>query len=585
MPRRLSRSDLLRNMRRFYSYLGPYPWELGGIFLLLLVFSVLQLVSPYLFGRIIDQVGQHAPWKSVAMLLTYFGATLALRSMVLLVRNYLLQEVGMKVTCDLRVQIFAHLQRLSLRFYESRQTGKIVSRITDDTNSVHALVTAASVNMVSDVIVIVGVMIFLLSQNLQLTLLTYAVLPLFVMNYLWHRRRMRSESRRHRRQWDKVISFLHEKIASARLIRSFAAESVELEMFKQGIEGDQENYNRVVWRNTLLGTGAELINSFGTLLILAYGSWMVYRHQDHFTIGDLVAFSMYLGLLYVPIVRLVDANAAIQRAATSLEKIFTLLDTRPQVPDNDQLPSLPEIAGGIKFDSVSFAYRPREEVLRNVSFQVDPGQMVAFVGPSGAGKTTIISLLARFYEPSQGRILIDGHDLQSFNTQSVRRQIGLVMQDNVLFSGTIEENIKYGRSTASHAEMIAAAEAANAHEFIEKLANGYQSRVGERGVQLSGGQRQRIAIARVILKDPRILIFDEATSALDTYSERLIQQATVRVMRGRTSLVIAHRLSTVVHADLIVVMEGGQIVELGRHQELLARGQLYQRLYDLQFAD
>jgi subfamily B ATP-binding cassette protein MsbA len=268
-----------------------------------------------------------------------------------------------------------------------------------------------------------------------------------------------------------------------------------------------------------------------------------------------------------------------------MEKIFAILDTSPHIPDNEALPEFPRIRGRVEFRDVSFAYRIGQATLDRVSFRVEPGEMVALVGPSGAGKSTIITLLARFYDPTSGMVLIDDQPITGFNVQSVRRQIGIVMQDNILFSGSIEENIRYGRPGATKEEVIAAAKAANCHEFVLRLKNGYDSRVGERGVSLSGGQRQRLAIARVLLRDPRILILDEATSALDSQSERLIQEATEKLMENRTAIVIAHRLSTVVNADRILVMDAGRIVDFGKHEELLAREGLYRDLYELQFAE
>jgi subfamily B ATP-binding cassette protein MsbA len=381
------------------------------------------------------------------------------------------------------------------------------------------------------------------------------------------------------------MGILNERIASSRLVRAFATEELEMSQFNHRIENDLNNYSRVLWRNTLLSGGAELVTGLGTLLVLGYGAWLAYHKVDGFTVGQLVAFTGFLGLLYAPITRIVDTNAMIQTAVVALEQIFTVLDTQPAVPENDSLPALPPVRGEVAFENVSFGYRAHQSTLSDVSFTVAPGKMLALVGPSGAGKSTIITLLARFYEATEGRILVDGQDIRNFNVQSLRRQIGIVMQDNILFSGSIRDNIKYGRRDATDEEMIAAAKAANAHEFIEKFASQYNSEIGERGVALSGGQRQRIAIARVILKNPRILILDEATSALDSVSERLIQEALEHLMTTRTTLVIAHRLSTIVKADQILVMEGGRVVEQGTHGELITKEGLYSTLHGLQFAE
>ena len=380
------------------------------------------------------------------------------------------------------------------------------------------------------------------------------------------------------------MSFLHERISSTRLVRAFAMEGVEVENFEKRIEADFTNYNRITWRTTLLTVGADLISGLGLFAVLAYGSWLVMQPGSAFSVGQLTAFLFYLGLLYAPITRIVDSNAVMQQAATSLEKIFALLDTRPHIPENESLPALRGVDGRVAFEDVSFAYRPQHTTLHHLDFEVPPGATFALVGPSGSGKSTLITLMARFYDPTEGRILIDGKDIRDFNVHSLRRQIGIVMQDNILFSGTIADNIRYGRPGASDAEMKEAAEAAHADEFISKLTHGYETWLGEKGVQLSGGQRQRIAIARVVLKDPRILILDEATSALDTESERLVQDALEKLMTRRTSIVIAHRLSTIVKADRILVLDQGRIVEQGSHQELLRQQGLYNRLHNLQFA-
>jgi subfamily B ATP-binding cassette protein MsbA len=583
MKQRRSMRESWPILRRFYGYLKPYSRILAIILVQLIAVTILDLIQPKLIGKIIDAAKPGAGFHNITPLIWIFLAIIITRSLTLLYRNYLMQRAGMRITCDMRVRLFAHLQKLSLKFYEDKHTGKIVSRISEDTSWVHNMVTGASINLIGDAIMIIGVLAFMWTSDTILAAITMAFMPLFLANFLWHRRRMRVESRIHRHNWDKVIGFLYERVASARLIKAFAMEDREVDTFRHGIENDYRNYNRIMWRSALLSVGANILGNLGTLAVVAYGAWLVVTGAPRFTIGDLTAFLLYLGFLYPPITRIVDANAVIQRALASLEKIFTLLDTQPHVPENDALPPLGPITGQITFDQVSFSYRPGQTTLTDINLTAKPGQMIALVGPSGAGKTTIITLLARFYEPDTGRILIDGKNIRYHNVQSLRQQIGIVMQDNLLFAGTIKSNIKYGRPGASDQEMIQAATAANAHEFITKQKKGYDSMLGERGVQLSGGQKQRIAIARVILKDPKILILDEATSALDTQSERLIQEALEHLMKSRTSLIIAHRLSTVINADRILVMEAGKIVETGKHEELLARRGTYNKLYNLQF--
>jgi subfamily B ATP-binding cassette protein MsbA len=598
MPRKRSRDEVLATLLRASVYLVPYRAQLTSVFLLILAVSLFSLTFPALQGCIIDVANGHPPrYAFIAALLPHgarglaallplcatFAFLLFLRAITLLTRNHLMQTTGMRVTCDLRVAIFSHLQKLSLRFYEERQTGRVVARVTEDGGAMHQLVTTASVGLLGDLTQALGVLVLLFFYNWLLAVVAFLTVPLFIFNYIWHRRRMRLESRKHRRHWGRVVGFLNERIANNRVVRAFATEDLEEDFFRGGIQGDFDNYTRVTWRNTLLSTMAEFISGMGSLVALALGA--VFILQGRFTTGDLFAFLMYLTMLYGPIVRVFEANAVIQTGVTSMERIFAILDTRPHIPENDALPEFPRMRGQIEFRDVSFAYRIGQSTLSDVSFRVEPGEMVALVGPSGAGKSTIITLLARFYDPTSGLVLIDDRPIVDCNVHSVRRQIGIVMQENILFSGTIEDNIRYGRPGASHEEVIAAAKAANCHEFITRQKNGYDARVGERGVSLSGGQRQRLAIARVLLRDPRILILDEATSALDTQSERLIQDAMEKLMRNRTALVIAHRLSTVVNANRILVMDHGRIVDSGRHEELLAREGLYRDLYQLQFKE
>ncbi len=574
---------------RFLALTRPHRWRIALGVLLILAATLLTLPAPWIFKLIIDEALPHRDLHQLAVLLAVFTGLFLLRGWTTLVRNRILQFSAMRIVCDLRIQLFAHLQTLSLRYFDANQTGKVISRVTQDTNEVYQLTNGFLITVIADSVTILGVLGFLFWVEWHLALAVTLVLPLFVINYLHNRRRMREESRVHRDNWDKVVGFLHERVAAARVVKSFTREAAETDAFASGINADYFNYSNIVMRNTRLSVVADLLGSFGALIVLGYGGWLVV--QGSMAVGTLVAFNAYITFVFPPIVRFVDLAAVFQRANTALENMWAMLDTKPEVTDAPGARELPAIKGAVEFHNVNFDYeleppgQGRPRTLTDVDFHVPAGRVVAIVGPSGSGKSTIINLVARFYDVASGRVSIDGIDVRDVTVESLRRQIGIVLQENVLFSGTLEDNVKYGRADATPEQIQAAALAANAHEFIRELPDGYATVVGERGAKLSGGQRQRVAIARAILRDPRILIFDEATSALDTASERLIQQAMERLMKGRTAFIIAHRLSTIQKADLILVMEQGRLAEQGTHAQLLSAGGLYARLHALQFQE
>jgi subfamily B ATP-binding cassette protein MsbA len=575
--------------KRFLGLCRPHAPQIALGVVLILAATAMTLPAPWILKIVIDRALPQKDLGLLARLLALFTLLFALRATLTMARNRVLQHAAMRLVCDLRIRLFAHLQTLSLRYFDNTHTGQTVSRISQDTGEVYNLTNGFLINLIADSVTVVVVIGFLFYVDWRLAAATCAVLPLFVFNYLHNRRRMRQESRTHRQNWDRVIGFLHEKVASARVIKSFVREEGEIKTFASGINEDFFNYSRIVMRNTKLAIVADLLGSIGALVVLGYGGWLVVQGQ--MGVGTLVAFNAYIAFVFPPIVRFVDLATIFQRAITGIENIFALLDTKPELADAPDATPMPVVRGDVEFRKVSFDYNPDASIpggprtLRDISFQVRAGEIAAIVGPSGSGKSTIINLLARFYDPASGEILVDGHDLRLATVDSYRRQIGIVLQENILFSGTLEDNLKYGKPDATRDEMIEAATTANAHDFIMNLPAGYSTVVGERGAQLSGGQRQRIAIARTVLKNPRILIFDEATSALDLASERLIQEAMERVMRGRTTFIIAHRLSTIQKADLILVMGEGRLVERGRHAELLAVGGPYARLHALQFPD
>lgn len=576
--------------QRFLVLVRPQAKQIGLGVLLILLATAVTLPAPWILKLVIDDALPAKDVQRLGVLLAIFTGLFVARGLLTLWRNRVLQYAAMRVTCDMRIALFRHMQTLSLRYFDANQTGKVVSRVAQDTGELYNLTNNFLINLIADTVTVVGVLCFLYWVEWRLALAVTLVLPLFVINYLYNRRKMKLEARVHRDNWDRVVGFLQERVAAARVVKSFGRETTEGDAFATGINADYAHFSRIVMRNTRLSVIADVLGSVGGLIVLGFGGWLVIRGDMQ--VGTLVAFNAYIVYVFPPIVRFVDLAAVLQRANTALENIFAIFDTRPEVADDAGKPALPSpVRGEVEFVNVSFDYeleppgRGRPRTLTDVSFRIPAGRMVAIVGPSGSGKSTLINLIARFYDPASGEVRIDGHDIRSVSIESLRSRIGIVLQENILFSGTLEDNIKYGRPEASREQILDAARAANADEFIAKLPDGYSTVVGERGSKLSGGQRQRVAIARAILKDPRILIFDEATSALDTQSERLIQQAMERLMSGRTTFVIAHRLSTIQRADIILVMEQGRLVELGRHEELVNRGGLYSRLHALQFQE
>jgi len=575
--------------RRFLTLTKHQRWPIVAGIILILVATLLMLPAPWILKLMIDRALDEKDMRLFVQLLLAFAGLFVLRAWLTLLRNRILQFAAMRIVCDLRIRLFTHLQSLSLRYFDTNQTGATSGRFTQDSGEVYNLTNGFLITIIADTVTIVCVLGFLYWIEWRLALAVTAVLPFFVINYLHHRKRMKQESRAHRDNWDQVMGFLNERVAAARVVKSFTREQDEITSFTSGINADYSNFSRIVLRNTKLGVVADVLGSLGALIVLGYGGWLVM--QGEMQVGTLVAFNAYITFIFPPIVRFVDLSAIFQRASTALENIFQMLDTKPEVADLPGALAIPPVRGEVEFRDVGFDYeleapgKGRPRTLTNVSFTIPVGKIVAIVGPSGAGKSTIINLLARFYDVASGAVLVDGHDIRSVTTESLRKQIGIVLQESVLFSGTLEDNIKYGRPDATREQILEAAQAANAHEFITKLADGYSMVVGERGTKLSGGQRQRIAIARAILKDPRILIFDEATSALDTQSERLIQQAMERLMKNRTSFIIAHRLSTIQNADIILVMDQGNLAEMGTHAELLAKDGLYAKLHALQFKE
>jgi subfamily B ATP-binding cassette protein MsbA len=566
---------LLREVRRYWKVL-----LLIGF--LTLIAAALGLPGPLIIKYLVDHLVSRQPFSIFAVFCALVGVAIA-SGLVGFALTMSVTYLGQRFKFDMRRKLYAHMQTLSLGYFEKNQTGKLMSNITNDVATLDQLIGGGFVTLVSDLVTLTAVLIIIFTMNWQLALVGMSVFPFYIANYLVHIGKIKRTADDIREERDVMLGDLQEKLAGALVVKSYAKERSEVLQFV----GQNRSLLGLNVRQGVLGTRlwtiAEFIGSgLGVALILWFGGRQVM--QGNLSPGALVAFVSFItGYLYGPILRLIQLNDQIARTNAALRRIFATLDTEPNIKDRPDAKPLPPIKGAVRYENVWFEYEPGQPVLKGINLDIRPGMMVALVGQSGSGKTTMINLLQRHYDVTEGRITVDGYDLRDVTLLSLRKQVGVVIQETILFNTTIRENIRYGRLEATDEEVEAAARAANIAHVIEGLPKGYDTRIGEEGIKLSGGEKQRLAIARAILSDPRILILDEATSSLDSETETLIQEALEHLMQGRTSFVIAHRLSTIVKADLIVVMEKGNIREMGSHQELLQQGGVYADLYNQQF--
>ncbi len=571
----------MSNFRRLLGYLRPYRYRVFLAVFLMFMVTLTALPLPRIIQFVIDRVLPHHMWHTLNWIFWIIIGIYLFRGIVSFSLNYLIGWLGQRVVFDLRFHSYRHLNRLSLSYYDQRQTGKIMARAVDDINVIQYMITGGFVTLITDMLTLVLVIPVIFLMNVKLALIAMAVVPIYVFNYKLFLKKIRPLSVEIRKSWDALIGTLQEKISGITVVKAFVRENYETEQFIKTIRLNYDLQMTQATLNRILAATATIIRAVGTGLVYWIGAKLVGVHT--LKVGELVAFTGYIGYLYDPALRLVDFNVQAQWAGASMDRVFEVLDTRPEITDAPNAKSMTNLKGSVTFRHVSFGYSRDNQALIDINLDVQPGEVIAIVGPSGAGKTTLVNLIARFYDATEGAILIDGVDIRQIRLESVRRQIGYVSQESLLFSVSLAENIRYGRNDATREQIIQAAKNADLHDFIMTLPDGYDTKIGEEGIKLSVGQKQRMAIARATLTNPRILILDDATSALDSKTEANVQAALEKLMKGRTNFVIAHRLATIMNADRIVVMDKGRIVDIGTHAELVAREGVYQNLYNEQF--
>ncbi|MFC5591906.1 ABC transporter ATP-binding protein [Sporosarcina soli] len=576
------------SMKRYLQFVKPYTWQIILTILIGIVKFAIPLFIPLLMKIVIDDIISSDVLTKEEMtrqLFYWLGGTVLIffiiRPPVEYYRQYYAQYVSNKVLYDIRDALYAHLQKLSLRYYSNTRAGEIISRVINDVEQTKNFVMIGLMNVWLDLATIIIAVIIMMTMDVPLTLVTLLAFPFYAYSVKHFFGKLRELTRKRSQALADVQSYLHERVAGVSVIKSFALEEKEQRLFEK-TNGNflDKALDHTRW-NAKAFAVVNTITDVAPLLVLAYAGYQVIH--EHLSVGTMVAFIAYIERLYNPLRRLVNASTSLTQSFASMDRVFDLMEEQYEITDKQHAIALPVIRGEVEFENVSFAYEKEGElVLDGIDLTVKPGETVAFVGMSGGGKSTIVSLIPRFHDVTEGSVRIDGYDLRDVQVKSLRSQIGMVLQDNILFSDSVKSNILMGKPDATDEEVVAAAKAANAHDFIESLPQGYDTKVGERGVKLSGGQKQRIAIARVFLKNPPLLVLDEATSALDLESEALIQESLVRLASNRTTFIVAHRLSTITHADKIVVIDAGELKEMGTHEQLMKQQGIYYGLFQVQ---
>jgi len=575
-----------KQMSRLLAFVKPYKTAVAKVVFVMMVFGMLsRLAIPFLTMLAIDKaIFPKEGEGSLTLLLILVGIMLVLYGMRWWAQHYTIRqtnEIGQKVIFDLRAALFKHIQSLSFRFFDKRPAGSVLVRVTNDVNSLQDMFTNGVVNSAIDIVQLIGITIILLAMEPKLGLAVVITVPIMFLVSSALRKKIRMAWQIVRIKQSRINAHLNESIQGIRVTQAFAQEKENIGFFDRMNTSNLRSWNRASALNQLFGPIIEITSAIGTLILLLYGTYLI--QSEAMTVGILVAFITYVGSFWEPITRLGNMYSQLLISMSSAERIFEFIDERPAVPDKEDAKPVDELQGHVRLENVTFGYEKDRPALKGINLDVKAGLSVALVGHTGSGKSTIVNLICRFYDTVEGRVLIDGHDVRDVTIESLRSQIGIVLQDTFIFSGTIRENIRYGRPGATDAEVEAAARSVRAHDFIVDLPNGYDTEVEERGSALSVGQRQLLSFARALLADPRILVLDEATASIDTETELRIQEALSTLLQGRTSFIVAHRLSTIRHADCIVVLDHGEITEMGNHEELMNRPGHYRNLVEAQY--
>ena len=568
---------------RLLGYMKPYKGRVAVALVLMVVSTLCSLGQTFLLSRAVGLLQADTPlvpWQFV----TGMVGMAAVIAVCTRLRVRLMDYSGRRALATLRQDLFDHIQTLSFSFFDTRSVGKIQVRVINDVNSLNDLFTNGIVNVLIEIFMLITLLIIMFVVNWRLTLISMCIMPLLMLIMFRLKRMMRKRWQIVRMKTSNMNGYLHESLAGMRVTEAFVREDENLDTFRNVGSDIRNSWMRAIHINNAFWPALDLTGTIGTVLVYYFGVKLMGEAAHPLDLANLLLILWYLGRFWEPLNALSNFYNSVLSAMASVERIFEIMDTPSDIQDKPGAQEMPHIQGSVRFENVTFSYDPEKVVLQNVSFDVKPGQTIALVGPTGAGKSTAVNLISRFYDVTGGAVKIDGHDIRDVNLKSLRRQMSVMMQDSFIFSGTVMDNIRYGKLDATDEEVMAAAKAVHAHDFIMQMANGYQTEVSERGSSLSVGQRQLISFARALLNDPKILILDEATSSIDTHTEILIQKALDVLLRGRTSFVIAHRLSTIRNADCIMVIQDGHVAEAGTHDELIRHeGGHYKALCDAQY--